>query len=204
MPLTKRRHNMSNDLFSTGRDVPQPKLKGGDFIKIPPNEYIEVVPLTGLEGQISPTNGQHEFWDISPVVIFPCLGRDNDCPGCKMGNNTRQKHYLAVLLKGSDSSEQSILPYGSMLRKQLQSIENMIIEDGDETGLEGKVIRITRTGSGKKTRYAAIQRPTNVDVSDVKMENFIDRLGSTDPTEIWARLEKKEDDDDADDGWGDI
>lgn len=190
------------DLYGTGKEQKRIAPQGGDFVKIP-EDGIEIVPLTSLEGRVYPMRGEHQHWDVRPVVIYPCFGPENDCPGCKLGNRPKKKYYLAVWVKG-DEQKQSIFGYGPMIDKQLQGLEKTIVErDGDPDGIMGKVLLITKTGSGKQTRYQVTQRPEVVDdIDNIPMENFSDRLGLTDKDEIWKRLEDKGEDED--DGWASV
>lgn len=194
-----------NNLFATGAQEIREKPQGGTFVKIT-EEGIELVPLVSLEGRVFPQRGEHQHWDIQPVVIYPCFGPENDCPGCKLGNVPKKKYYLPVLVKGGEPV-QSIWGFGPMIDKQLRTLEKTIVErDGDPTGLEGKTLLITKTGAGKKTKYQVTQRPKVVDVSDIPMEDFTNRLGLTDIDLIWARLEGRDvprADSDDDDGWDD-
>lgn len=179
---------MADNLFDTGKEEKRVS-SGGDFVKVD-SDGVEIVPMVNLEGRVFPVHGEHQHWDKRPVVIYPCFGPNNDCPGCKTGNRPKKRYYLPVWVKGGEQ-KQSIFGFGPMIDKQLKSLEDTIIKrDKDPNGIMGKVLLITKTGSGKQTRYQVTQRPEVVDdINDVPMEDFTSRLGLTDRDTIWARLE---------------
>jgi hypothetical protein len=126
----------------------------GVFVRVKEDESLSFVPLTNLEDMISVD--QHEYWDVNPALIFPCLGAAK-CPACKSGHKPKYKGFLGVLANGE--AEAKILPFGLMVERQLVEIGNEI---GD---IKGNVFKLRRTGSGLSTKYTVVGVGKKVDVS---------------------------------------
>ena len=161
---------MASSVFKKGKSaVGAPG--SGRFIKINPDESVLFAPMTGLDEMIS--CDQHEFWDITPAVIVPCLGKG--CPACATGNEARFKAFLPVLTKEEGVK---IYSFGIRMFRQLEELE------AELGSLKGKVIKVKRSGSGMSTQYFPLSTGKTMDVSKAEQIDLIEHLGPSDADEI--------------------
>lgn len=149
---------------------------GGQFIKIAADNAVVVAPLVSLDDMIS--CDQHEFWDINPAIIVPCIGKG--CPACETSVDARFKAFLPVLTKDEGVK---IFSFGIRVYRQLAELETEI------GSLKGKVIKIKRTGEGLKTQYMIIPTGKTMKVEDQEVPDIESMLGPTTKAEIRAKLE---------------
>lgn len=166
--------------FRKGRAAVSASSGGGQFISLKPDEQIVLAPVEGLDGMISAD--MHEYWDIRPAIFHPCIGRG--CPGCEVGNEPRFKGYLPVLPK---NGEVAVYPFTISVYNQLEGIEDAL-DEGEN--LKGFILKISRQGSGMKTRYQIVPIGKRVDVSEVDVPDFIPQLGPQTADAIWELLEE--------------
>lgn len=132
-----------SDVFKKGKSA-APATKGsGKFVKVSEDESLAIVPLVELDELTSVD--QHEFWDVNPAVLFPCIGEG--CPACEAGNKPKYKAFLPVM---STDGESKIFAFGISIERQIEEIS-------EETGgIKGMVLKIRRSGSGFSTRYTVV------------------------------------------------
>lgn len=169
--------------FKTGRM--ETKSGGGGFLSIKGGESMTLALLHGLDQMISAD--MHEYWEIQPAIFHPCLGPD--CPGCETGNKPRQKGYMGVVDREGNVM---VWPFTSSVYKQLETLEDSLIEDADddEDPLVGYVIKFSRDGSGLNTKYSVVGVGKYIDVSEVEHPEIISHLGETDRDKIVEKLEE--------------
>ena len=159
------------------------RSRGGQFIRLADGESIVFAPMVGLNDMISAD--MHEYWDLKPVIYHPCIGRD--CPGCIVGLEPRFKAYLPVLVKST--GEPAIFPFTISVYNQLEALEDEIMDDDDGADLKGFVVKVSRKGSGKATRYSVLGVGSRIDLTDAEVPDFVPQLGPATEEEIWTLLE---------------
>lgn len=161
---------MAKTIFRKGK-VASKEGGSSQFMKISDGDAIVFAPLVGMEDMISVD--QHEFWDINPAVIVPCIGRG--CPACKIGNEAKFKAFLPVVDREGNVK---IYAFGLSVERQLEALE-------EEVGsIKGRLIKVKRTGTGLKTKYTAIGLGKSTDVSDYELPDIISQLGPTEAPEV--------------------
>ena len=161
------------------------QLQGSKFLKLESGKTISIIPLTGVEppqGEVN--NGrncvisynQFTMWldnlpDGVMSPMFPAIGGAGD-PGTMLGLEPRFRAMMLCLVKGEE--EERILALGISLFKQL--IE---IEQADGESIRGKVLKISKTGEGLKTKYRVVPTSARVDFDGEPETNLADHLGPT-------------------------
>ena len=190
--------------------------------KIKPGETIEFVCLTGVKppvGEEQTTKNsvidfyEYTMWkeglgpgEYSPR--FPMLSEGkpgesgtlegHEDPGKVLGLDPVMRGMMLVAPseKGKPTGEEKIYSFGISIYKQL-----LKIEDGLEESLKGKVLRVSRTGSGRTdTRYMVMATGKSVEVTGEPELDMIDYVGPTTYDEIidllvrtgnWKKQEEK-------------
>lgn len=176
--MTKKKTKESP--FKTGRaKFAGSRSDGLNFIGIKPDESITFAPMVGLDQMVYAD--MHEYWDIRPAIFHPCIGYD--CPGCKVGNETRFKAYLPVIMK---DGTQGIYAFTKSVYDQLENLEDSL-----EESMKGFVIKVSRRGAGLKTRYTVLGTGKKIDVEGMfeDFPDFLGRLGPQTEEDIWQLLE---------------
>lgn len=147
-----------SEVFKKGKAA-APMAKGsGKFVKVSEDESLAVVPLVELDELVSVD--QHEFWDVNPAVLFPCVGEG--CPACAAGNKPKYKAFLPIM---TPDGESKIFAFGISIERQIEEIS-------EETGgIKGSVLKVRRTGSGFSTRYTVIPTGKKVKTDTVEPVN---------------------------------
>lgn len=152
------------------------------FVKIQPDSHADFVMLKSIDDYI--TFDQHTIWNddgISPT--FVCIGSDEGCPGCKMGNRATAK---------------TLIPVFDVVAKALKiliagpSIAVHIAECAEEVDVKGRMFRIKRKGSGKNTRYTVILLNKKANVDKVKCPNLEESVPPSTISEIKKLLRAAE------------
>lgn len=169
---------MAGTIFRKGKEAIGGGPGAGKFIKIKDGDSVVFAPLTNLDEMISVD--QHEFWDVQPAVIVPCIQKG--CPACETGNEARFKAFLAVMTKEDGSK---IFAFGRKVERQLEELE------AELGSLKGKVLKVRRNGSGMSTSYTVIATGKTMNVSDAEVPDIISTLGPTTREEIKALLENR-------------
>lgn len=160
----------TTSVFRKGAEAAPSSDGGAKFLKIPENESVSIVPLVNLDDLVS--IDQHEFWDINPALLFPCVGEG--CPACAAGNKPKYKAFLPVLANGETSSPK-IYAFGISVERQLETLAEEIGE------IQGLVLKIRRSGSGFNTRYNVISTGKKVKIDGItppQPENEINVLSA--------------------------
>ena len=158
--------------------------KGGQFMRLAEGESVVFAPMVGLDEMISAD--MHEYWDLKPAIYHPCIGLN--CPGCLVENDARFKAYLPILVKST--GEPSIYPFTISVYNQLEALEDTIMEDDKSATLKGFVVKASRKGAGKATRYNILGVGSRIDLTDAEIPDFIPQLGPDNESAIWELLEK--------------
>lgn len=174
-----------NSPFKTGKAKVGAASGKGLFVSLEPDSTTSMVPLVNLEGMLYAD--MHQIWEFEQPIIFPCIGEN--CPGCLVGDEPRFKGYLPVLVHGE--SEPQVWPFTVSIFRQLEDLENLLIDDGRENGIQGLAIKVSRKGSGLQTRYSVATLGKEVDIDGVEPPNYIDKLGPTTANEIWDLMEER-------------
>lgn len=147
------------------------------FVKVPEGESISVVPLVNLDDLVS--IDQHEFWDINPALLFPCIGAG--CPACAAGNKPKYKAFLPVLANG-DATTPKIYAFGISVERQLETVAEEV------GGIQGLVLKIRRTGSGFSTRYSVVPTGKKVKVDGIDAPRVEDEINVLSADEIENKI----------------
>lgn len=168
---------------------------GGQFLRFEAGKPVEVVMLHGVEPPAgedpSGSNSiisfnQYAIWldDLPEGVkspVFPALGGKSD-PGAMLGLEPRFKGLAIVMEK--DGEDEKIWAFTVSIFKQLVEIEAAMGES-----LRGKVLRVTRTGEGLKTKYRITPTTKSVDIEGEPETNLLDHVGPTTREAIIEMLE---------------
>lgn len=147
------------------------------WVRVKDDESLAIVPLQELEDMVS--IDQHEYWDINPALIFPCIGKG--CPACAAGNKPKYKGFLGVMANGE--SEPKVFPFGI-------SIERQIGEISDELGsIVGQLFKVKKTGKGLTTKYTIVATGKKVDVSAVEPIDVTKHINVLSADEIAEKIE---------------
>lgn len=171
-------------------------LASGSFLKLEAGKPISIIPLTGVEPPPGKApNGkncvisfmQYALWlenlpEGSRSPIFPAIGGKDD-PGALLGLEPKFRALLLCSVEGEE--EEKILPMGAQLFKQLVEIEQTLGQS-----IKGRVLRISRTGSGMQTKYRAVPSGASVEVTGEPELDLTENIGPTSRAEIVAMLEK--------------
>jgi hypothetical protein len=205
--MAKRKAKKEASPFRKGRATGV-KSRGGQFVRLADGESVVFAPMVGLEDMVSAD--MHEYWDVEPAIYHPCIGRN--CPGCLVDNESRFKAYLPVLVKST--GEPAIYPFTISVYNQLEALEDEIMEDDADADLKGFVVKVSRKGSMKATRYSVLGVGSRIDLTGAEIPDYIPQLGPTTEEDIWTLLEENGFDRDsfvettetteetATDGWG--
>ena len=185
MARKKRATKKESSPFRKGRATGV-KSRGGQFIRLADGESVVFAPMIGLDEMVSAD--MHEYWDVKPAIYHPCIGRN--CPGCLVENEPRFKGYLPVLVKST--GEPAIYPFTISVYNQLEALEDEIMEDDDGATLKGLVIKVSRKGSMKATRYSVLGVGSRIDLTGAEVPDFVPQLGPTTEEEIWTLLEEND------------
>lgn len=172
------RKSPTASVFRKGAEAaPSGGGEGGKFLKVPEGESISVVPLVNLDDLVS--IDQHEFWDINPALLFPCIGAG--CPACEAGNKPKYKAFLPVLANG-DSTTPKIYAFGISVERQLETIAEEVGE------IQGLVLKIRRTGSGFNTRYSVVPTGKKVKIDGITAPRPEDEINVLSSEEIANKI----------------
>lgn len=172
------------------------QLASGSFIKLEAGKPISIIPLTGVEpppGKTPTGNNcvisfmQYAAWmenlpEGQRSPIFPQLGGKDD-PGALLGLEPKFRALMLCTVEGEE--EEKILPMGAQLFKQLVEIEQALGQS-----IKGRVLRISRTGSGMQTKYRAVATGAFVEVTGEPELDLTENIGPTSRAEIVEMLTK--------------
>lgn len=195
---------MSKGFINFGGDVP---VSSGNFVKLEEGESINLVLLTGLkppDGEAG--NGKNCFISYDEYSIwieqdklpegvatsprFPKIGNNpsND-PGTALGLTARFKA-MALVVDTAEKETTKILPMTVTTYRKFIELEQTV-EEVHGRGLQGAVVRFTRTGKGLKTTYSATFTGKFVDVSSREIDlDLVDFVGPTTQEEQIEMLKK--------------
>jgi hypothetical protein len=157
---------MSSSIIRKGKDALSSPASG-KFLKISNDDAVVIAPLAGLEEMIS--IDQHEFWEVNPAAIVPCIHRK--CPACEAGNSPRFKGFLPVVTK---EGEVKVWAFGIKVERNLEDLES-------ELGtLKGQALKFRRTGTGKMTQYIVTPLGRKMNVADKEMPDIESMIGPLD------------------------
>jgi len=161
--------DMTGKFYHKGRPAASESSAGaGQFLKVSEDDAVVIAPMVGLDELVS--FDQHEFWDVNPAVIFPCIG--DGCPGCELENTPKFKAFLPVLTR---ENEPKVYAFGISVERQLVELE-------EELGtIKGKALKIRRSGTGMKTKYMVVGLGKSIKIdSSIEIPDVIKIIG--DPT----------------------
>lgn len=173
---------------------------GGRFLKLEAGKPIEIIPLTG----VNPPDGeeadgkncvisfmQYSLWleegqrpEGVSSPMFPSIGGPYD-PGKLLGLDAKFRGMMLCVVKGDD--QEQIWGFGKQVFKQLVEIEDALGES-----IRGKVIKISKTGTGMSTKYRVVNTGRSVPVSGSPETDLLEWIGPTTREEIVELLEKAE------------
>lgn len=172
------RKSPTASVFRKGAEAaPSGGGEASKFIKVPEGESVSIVPLVNLDDLVS--IDQHEFWDINPALLFPCIG--SGCPACAAGNKPKYKAFLPVLANG-DSTTPKLYAFGISVERQLETIAEEVGE------IQGLVIKVRRTGSGFNTRYSVVPTGKKVKIDGVEAPRAEEEITVLSADEIEAKI----------------
>lgn len=133
------------------------------FYKVKDGERLQFAPMVDADGFVQCY--MHEYWDMRPAKFHLCTRDTGSCPGCLSGNKPAYRGYLPIV---TSKGEVKVLVFTKTGKQQLEEVAA-----GLEDTLRGKVITMSRRGSGFDTRYSVTG--TGKDATDT-VEKFADQL----------------------------
>lgn len=175
------------------------EVGGNKFVKVETGQSVEIIPLTSVEPPYGEeANGsnsvlsfnQYTKWmddlpDGALSPMFPAIGGPSD-PGKMLGLESRFRALLLCLVKGEE--EEKVFVMGVSVFKQLIDIEQAL----DEKSIKGKVLKVSKTGSGLRTKWRIVPTGKSVEFEGEPETNLVDHVGPTTREEIIEMLTKAE------------
>lgn len=151
------------------------------WLRLADGESVQLAIIGGLDAMLS--YHQHTFWGKdNDTVNFVCVAGDGlKCPGCDLDNDPIWRGFVPVFVKGQGFAVWSL---SATVYKNLEQLQKMI---GD---LDGRILGLSRTGTGRQTEYHTTNLGGKVNTSKVVMPEWETWLATEDMTEIWAMLEE--------------
>lgn len=169
---------------------------GSRWIRLEAGKPMDIIPLTGVEAPAGETPSgsncvisyrRNTMWvddlpegKFSPS--FPALGTPDD-PGVLLGLEPKFTGLMICAIK--DDEAEHIWQFGVSIFKQLVDIEAALGES-----IKGHILRVTRKGEGKMTKYTVINTGRVVDVEGEPETNLVEHIGPTTREEIIKQLEE--------------
>lgn len=173
---------------------------GGRFLKLESGKAITIIPLSGVnppnEEEADGRNCvisfmQYSIWldeanrpEGANSPMFPAIGGPHD-PGRLLGLEPKFRAMMICVVQGDD--QEQIWAFGKQVFKQLVEIEDALGES-----IRGKILKITKTGTGMNTKYRVVNTGKSVPVDGTPDTDLLEWLGPTSREEIVEMLVKAE------------
>lgn len=202
---------MSNlpDFLRPGDDAESISTTSGQFIKLQDGDSVDIIPLTGFNppkgeeangSNCAISYNRYVIWmdegkrpkdengepKLSPM--FPQISTDkNEDPGAVIGYTPRFCCLLIVLKEEELSSgrpREYILDMTVTVYRQFKKLEEAF------GSIKGKVLRLSREGTGLKTRYTLMNVGRTVNISGEPTIDLTDFIGPSTREGIIEELEE--------------
>jgi hypothetical protein len=161
-----------------GFDPRKSSTGGGSYFKIDAGESADIVILSSADDILSCE--QCAIWldeGNSPVWVYT----GGDDPSNVLGIPRAYRAYVGIYHDGE-----------AKVWSLSKTVHNMLLEISDAGALvPGAMVRVKRTGTGLKTRYAIVPRGKTKDVSDVEAPDIIESLGPITSEGVWEMMVDK-------------